>query len=83
HEADIDLCNQSKSITEQIDWDCKVERNYSEVNLGCRKRISSGLTWAFESVEEAIVLEDDCLPELSFFNFCETLLEYYRDDQRI
>jgi hypothetical protein len=77
------LCNQARTITEVIDWDCEVFRNYSDVNLGCRKRVSSGLDWAFEQVEEAIILEDDCLPDPSFFRYCQELLEYYREDERI
>ncbi|MGB6015835.1 MAG: glycosyltransferase family 2 protein [Nodosilinea sp.] len=77
------LCKQARAVTENIDWDCEVIRNYSDINLGCRDRVSSGLTWAFEQVEEAIILEDDCLPHPSFFRYCETLLEYYRDDERL
>lgn len=77
------LCQQSRAITEEIDWPCEVFRNYSEVNMGCRKRVSSGITWAFEQVEEAIVLEDDCLPSPAFFEFCQILLDYYRNDERI
>ncbi|MGI8820714.1 MAG: glycosyltransferase family 2 protein [Chthoniobacterales bacterium] len=56
---------------------------YSDANLGCRKRISGGLDWVFEQEEEAIILEDDCLPHPTFFRFCEELLDYYRDDRRI
>jgi hypothetical protein len=83
NEAEELLCQQSRSVTEQVDWDCEVLRNYSDVNLGCRKRVSSGLDWAFEQVEEAIVLEDDCLPHPSFFKYCQDLLAYYRNDERI
>src|SRR5262249_21771261 len=50
---------------------------------GCGRRISSGLKWAFDQVEEAIVFEDDTLPSQSFFPFCQELLERYRDDERI
>lgn len=77
------LCEQARKVTEQIDWDCEVLRNYSDINLGCRERMASGLTWAFEQVEAAIILEDDCLPHPSFFRYCETLLNYYRHDDRI
>ncbi|MCM1983014.1 glycosyltransferase family 2 protein [Lyngbya confervoides] len=83
NDAETELCQQARAITKQIDWDCEVLRNYSDVNLGCRKRVSSGLDWAFEQVEEAIVLEDDCLPHPSFFSYCETLLKRYRNDKRI
>ena len=43
----------------------------------------SGLNWVFSLVEEAIILEDDCLPDLTFFRFCQELLERYRGDSRI
>lgn len=83
NESEVMLCQQARAVTEQIDWDCEVLRNYADTNLGCRNRVSSGLNWAFEQVEEAIVLEDDCLPHPSFFRYCQTLLDYYRNDERI
>jgi hypothetical protein len=57
--------------------------NFASANLGCMRRISSGLDWAFKKVEEAIILEDDCLPHPTFFPYCEELLEKYRDNPRI
>lgn len=73
----------TRSIIDKIDWPCELLTNYSDKNLGCKNRVSSGLDWAFEMVEEAIVLEDDCLPDPSFFGYCRDLLERYRDDDRI
>lgn len=70
-------------IDTEVDWACRVERNYSEVNLGCGKRIASGLDWVFERTEEAIILEDDCVPHPSFFEYCDTLLARYRQDRRV
>ena len=67
----------------QVDWDCEVHHNYSETNLGCRQRVSSGISWVFEQVEDAIILEDDCLPHPTFFAFCAEMLECYRHDQRV
>lgn len=83
NESESILCQQSRAVTESVDWDCEVLRNYADKNLGCRKRISSGLDWVFELVEEAIILEDDCLAHPSFFRYCQELLEYYREDERI
>jgi len=77
------LCEQTRQVVEGVDWECEVYKNYSEVNLGCRQRVSSGLDWAFEQVEEAIILEDDCLPHPCFFRYCDELLTYYREDERI
>lgn len=82
--GDFANCRAARAVVDQgVDWECEVIRNYAENNLGCRRRISSGLDWVFQQVEEAIILEDDCLPHLSFFRFCEELLEYYRNDTRI
>lgn len=81
--GEVDRCAAARQIVDRVDWDCQVLKNYSEVNLGCRKRVSSGLDWVFNTVEEAIVLEDDCLPHPSFFRFCEELLEKYRHEDKV
>jgi len=80
---DRERCMSVRSIVDQVDWPCEVFRNYSEFNLGCRERISTGLDWVFSQFPEAIILEDDCLPNPSFFRFCEQMLERYRDDGRV
>jgi len=81
--GEADACRQVREIVARVDWPCEVSRNFSERNLGCGERMISGLNWVFSQVEEAIILEDDCLPDFSFFRFCEELLEKYRDDDRI
>jgi len=80
---DIQKCEDVRRIVENVDWPCTVLTNYTDVNLGCKMRVSSGLDWAFSYVEEAIILEDDCLPDPSFFRFCQELLDRYRNDQRV
>jgi len=80
---DIQNCAEVLRIVDQIDWPCEVSRNISEINLGCKMRVSSGLDWVFSQVDEAIILEDDCLPDPTFFRFCQELLDYYRGDQHI
>ncbi|OHE59635.1 MAG: hemolytic protein HlpA-like protein [Thiobacillus sp. GWE1_62_9] len=81
--GEADKCAATRAIIEQVDWDCKVLTNFSDINLGCKRRVSSGIDWVFEQVEEAIILEDDCLPDPTFFRYCEELLERYRHDQRV
>ncbi|MDX6617028.1 MAG: hypothetical protein QOD60_2119, partial [Solirubrobacterales bacterium] len=82
-EGEAERCAQARAVTEAVDWPCEVLRDYSEVNLGCRLRVSSGIDWVFEQAEEAILLEDDCLPDPSFFGYCEELLDHYREDERV
>jgi hypothetical protein len=75
--------NRCREIVTAVDWDCEVLTNFAETNLGCAERVISGLTWAFEQIESAIILEDDCFPGNDFFRFCEALIPRYKDDDRI
>ena len=78
-----DRCRAVREIVKKVTWDCRVRRNFAEVNMGCKTRMSSGLDWVFSEVEEAIILEDDCVPDMSFFYYCQELLERYRYDERV
>lgn len=70
-------------VEEHIDWECEVFKNYAQDNMGCGRRIPNGLNWVFEREEQAIILEDDCVPDSTFFRYCQEMLEYYKDDERI
>lgn len=72
-------CEETRAVVEHIDWDCEVHRNYSDENLGCGRRPATGISWVFEHVDRAIILEDDCLPSQSFFPFCKDVLDRYED----
>lgn len=80
---DAENCAAVRAVIDRVNWDCEVLKNFSDHNLGCRLRVSSGIDWVFEQVEEAIILEDDCLPDPTFFRFCQDLLDRYRHDSRI
>jgi len=77
------VIEQTRKIINDVDWDCQVLKNFSENNLGCKKRVSSGLKWVFDHVTEAIILEDDCLPCDDFFNFCNYSLNKYKNNKNI
>jgi hypothetical protein len=81
--GEADRCVAARAVIDRVDWDCEVMTNFANTNLGCKRRISSGLDWVFSLVEEAIILEDDCLPCSDFFPFCVALLEKYREDERV
>ena len=76
---DKDLCDKSRKIVNNINWDCDVETLFRKKNLGCKKGVSSAISWFFENVEEGIILEDDCMPDISFFRYCEELLQKYKN----
>lgn len=83
-EWETEACKKTREeILKQIDWDCELKTLFREKNLWCKKAVSWAITRFFENVEQGIILEDDCLPDPSFFWFCETMLEKYEDDKRI
>ena len=79
-----EICAGVKTIIlSRIDWDCKVKTLFREQNLGCGKAVSQAITWFFEHVDQGIILEDDCVPDISFFKYCESLLTEYFDDETV
>jgi hypothetical protein len=76
-------CIESLEILKQIDWECNLYTNISEYNLGCKLRLSSGINWVFQQVDKAIFLEDDCVPNTTFFRYMDFLLDYYKDNKDI
>ena len=78
--SDLENCAAVRRLFDKLDLEFGIERNFSDTNMGSFPRNSSGLNWVFSQVEEAIILEDDCLPDLSFFAYCEELLDRYRDN---
>lgn len=82
--SDKEACRLSRSfVLENIDWDCDVKTLLRDSNMGCGASIAQAISWFFEHVEEGIILEDDCLPDPFFFEFCTALLARYRNDGRI
>ncbi|NBN98531.1 MAG: glycosyltransferase family 2 protein [Flavobacteriia bacterium] len=73
----------AREIATRIDWPCELKTLFSTNNLGCKKGCITAIDWFFKNEEKGIILEDDCLPHLDFFYFCENLLEYYDKDERI
>lgn len=80
---DAEGCAAVRTVLENIDWPCRVHRRYADANLGSAANIELGLDWVFSQVSSAIILEDDCVADPTFFRFCTELLERYHDDERV
>jgi len=76
-------CEEVRNICKKIDWECEVFTLFQEENLGCKIGATTAVNWFFQNVSEGIILEDDCLPNQSFFTFCKEMLEKYRDNEKI
>ena len=82
-DGEKEKCLETRKIIEGIDWECELKTNFSDENLGCKRGVTKGINWFFENVEQGIILEDDCLPDISFFNFCSEMLNKYKYDKNI
>lgn len=80
---DAFLCNKTRDIIKEIDWNCEVKTLFREENLGCKIAVSGSVNWFFENEPEGIILEDDCLPSTDFFIFVDEMLDCYRDNHKI
>ena len=74
--ADLHLVSETIEEIRKIDWPCDLVEVFSEENLGSARRILSGLDLVFAKEDFAIILEDDCIPSLDFFRFCDSSRSY-------
>lgn len=72
-----------RDLVDTVDWPCEVHTLFQDRNLGCGQGVTAAISWFFEAEERGIILEDDIVPNLSFFPYCEELLERYADDERV
>lgn len=80
---DIEKVAKVRQIVSNVDWPCEVKFMFHNENLGCQFGPKSGIDWLFQNEEQGIILEDDCLPNLSFFLFCEEMLTRYKTNNSI
>ena len=77
------LCQKTRDLVKQVDWDCEIKTLFQKKNLGCGIGSVTAINWFFENVESGIIFDDDCVPDQSFFYFCQELLDYYRNNKKI
>ena len=81
--TDADLVQQCRDLVAEIDWPAEIHTLFQDHNLGCGRGVSRAIGWFFENEDRGIILEDDVLPQDSFFPFCSELLDRYEDDDRV
>ena len=83
HKTDNLNVQKVRAIVKGVSWKCDVEYLFSNVNLGCGPGVSGAINWFFSRVDHGIILEDDCLPNATFFLFCREMLYKYKDDNEV
>jgi hypothetical protein len=82
-EGEVERVKRVHQLIDKVDWDCDLKTLFRIENFGCKYAVSSAINWFFENEERGIILEDDCVPNIDFFYFCDDLLERYKDNSRV
>lgn len=82
-DSDLNLTKETRKIFSKIDWHCELKTRFLDENLGCKYAVSSAIDWFFEQEEQGIIIEDDVLPEISFFKYCDFMIEKYKFNKNI
>ena len=83
---DIEDKKKSQLVKDEVDtinWKCLIKTKYSKKNLGCRNSVRKGIDWFFKYNKFGIILEDDCVPNKSFFEFCLKINNKYKNNKKI
>ena len=78
-----EVADVRKAAEEAVNWNCNIVKYYAKENRGVYNNIAGGAKWVFSHEDKAIFLEDDNLPEITFFDYCKEMLNIYKDDERI
>lgn len=81
--ADVEKCHAVRALFSEVLSDTEVIKIFREQNLGSKYSIIEGISKVFETEDKLIILEDDCLPESTFFRFCEEILHRYAENEQV
>lgn len=79
---DVEEWQKVNEFIKGIEW-CEAEIIVSEINKGLAASIVSGITYVFDKYDAIIVLEDDCVPDVSFMDFMYQCFEKYQNNKKI
>jgi hypothetical protein len=83
NESDVEMCSQIRKMASELEFGGVLKTRFEESNLGCKRGVSSATSWLFENEEMGIIIEDDTLPSIDFFWYCQEMLEKYKEDPRV
>lgn len=83
NETDKVNCSLVREVCVSFSKKMELEFVFHDQNKGLKNSIVFGLGYGFSKFEELIILEDDCLPDESFFPFCLELLKRFETNLEI
>lgn len=73
----------AREVALNLGWDCETFTLFMSENLGGPKCGFESISWFFSKEEQGIILEDDTVPNVDFFKFCDDLLDLYKDEHKV
>lgn len=81
--GELEKCAAVRVLVKNVDWPCEVKYLFRDQNYGCRVGVPDAISWFFSNENEGIILEDDIVPNDSFFKLMEELLPMYRNEHKV
>lgn len=75
--------SQVRQILNNVDWECDLKTFYRDEHVDVYTSIYSAIDWIFDNEEQAIIIEEDCVASLAFFDYCEKLLSIYKNEKKV
>lgn len=72
-----------RSYINQIDWDCEVKTWFRDEYVDVFTSLWGAIDWVFDNEEKAIVIEEDVVASLAFFDYVDKLIDKYADNDKI
>ena len=80
---DVKRNNEIRSWVKEVNWPCELHTFFRDEQVDQYTSLLSSKKWLFENEERGIILEDDCVPSVAFFQFCDYFLDYYENQKKI
>ena len=72
-----------RSWVKEVDWDCELHTWFREDYVDVYTSLKGSVDWVCKHEEAWITLEEDVVPTPAFFSFCDQMIDYYRDNNRV
>lgn len=80
---ELDNNNTIRGYVNEIDWDCELKTFFRNEYVDVYASLRGAIDWIFENEKEAIILEEDCVATLAFFEYCDKLLPVYKNEPKV
>lgn len=83
HPDEIKKNEEIRSWINEIDWECDIHTFFRDEYVDVYTSVQSAIDWVFNNEEQAIILEEDCLPARAFFEYVDRYIDKYKDDESV